>query len=741
MNFLSELRRRNVFRVGFAYAIVGWLLLQVADLVLENINAPDWIMQVVMLLVALGLPLVLVFAWAFELTPEGVRREKNVDRQQSITRETGKRLNSAILVLMALAIAYLLFDRFAGPAAGPAPAVDVSGPAAPQDAEPAAVPAPAINRQSIAVLPFQNRSRLEEDEFFVAGIHDDLLTNLARIGSLKVISRTSMMRFKDTARPIPEIAAELGVAAVMEGAVQRSGNTVRINVQLIDAASDEHLWAEIFDRELTAENLFAIQSEISEKIAEALKATLSPEEQQRISDRPTENLAAYNAYLRGRQLMARRNSEDLYQALAEFERAVELDPQFALGWVGVAEAANLLPTYSTADPIEMDRRQEEAARNALALNDQLGEAHLSLAGVHAFHERWDEAEAAFKKAIELSPNYASAYHWYADFITRWVRRAEESLALTRKAVELDPLSSILQLEIAEKLDFLGRFDEAEAQTRRLLELDPGFAPASSMMSAIKDNQGQFDQEIAWLRKSTELDPGRIGNYVPQAFAALNLGDADRFADIQGIVYGLDDQHWANGWLDVMQNLYEQNYPAAMESARWLDSRLGQQPSFQVIFGFMHLVAGNYPEARAAFKLGVPGFFTRETWPEALDAQNGLGCVVAYVMARTGDPDLGRELLETTIAYMEDDLPRYIEHADRFGYANCYAINGDLDKAMQAFETQVDHGHYAFWWITARLPWFELLRGTPRFEAAMQSIRDNNAAQRKNLQDLTAEAGP
>jgi tetratricopeptide (TPR) repeat protein len=512
-------------------------------------------------------------------------------------------------------------------------------------------------------------------------------------------------------------------------------------VQLINAQTDEHLWAEIFDRELTAENLFAIQTEISEKIAAALKATLSAEEQQRISDRPTENLAAYNAYLRGRQLMARRNSTDLFQAMDEFERAVELDPEFALAWVGVAEAANLLPGYSTADPLEMIQRQEEAARKALELNEQLGEAHLSLAGVHQFYERWEETEAAYLKAIELSPNYASAYQWYADFMTQWVRRAKESLVLTRKAVELDPLSSILQIEVAEKLNLLGRFDEAEAQLNRLFMNDPEFAPAFSMMSAIKANTGRFDEQIEWMKKSSALDPGRITNYVPQAFALLDLGDEEGFSEIRKILENQDDQHWANGWLDIIGSLYRQNYPAALESVRWMDSKLGQPPSFQVTFGFVHLISGNYDDARAAFKLGEPRFFDRATWPAALDQQNGLGCIVAWVMARTGDAELGDELLQSTIAYMEEDLPNYIEHADRFGYPDCYAIAGDLDKAVVAYETQVTHGHYGLWWVNTRFPWYEPLRGTPRFEAVLQKIHDNNAVQRENLAPMQTEAGP
>ena len=273
MSLFNELKRRNVFRVGVAYLVGAWLLIQVSDIVIDNIGAPPIVLQIIFLALGIGFFVSLFFAWAFELTPEGVKRERDVDRSQSITPQTGKKLNNTILLMMALAIAYLLFDKFSekGPDTFSQETTNQITQVGDKKMYPAPFQEPAINRQSIAVLPFDNRSRNVDDEYFTEGIHDDLLTNLAHIGSLKVISRTSVNQYKGTEKTIPQIAEELGVATVMEGAVQRSGNTVRINVQLIDAKTDEHLWAEIFDRELTAENLFAIQSDISQKIANGWK--------------------------------------------------------------------------------------------------------------------------------------------------------------------------------------------------------------------------------------------------------------------------------------------------------------------------------------------------------------------------------------------------------------------------------------------------------------------------------------
>jgi len=288
LSLFEELKRRNVFRVGIAYLITAWLLLQVVDLVLENINAPDWVIQAFMLALAVGFPITLLVAWAFEMTPEGLKKEKEVDRTQSITHVTGHKLDRAIIAVLVVALGYFVWDKFAHE---PDPEITAGNTVAAGTSE--AVQADAApQRPSIAVLPFANRSSRDEDAFFAEGIHDDLLTSLAKVGSLKVISRTSVIRYAGTSLSIPEIAAELGVSTVLEGGIQRSGSQVRINVQLIDANTDEHLWAENYDRALTAENLFSIQSEISREIVSALRGTLTDEESALLAEQHTDSLEA-----------------------------------------------------------------------------------------------------------------------------------------------------------------------------------------------------------------------------------------------------------------------------------------------------------------------------------------------------------------------------------------------------------------------------------------------------------------
>ena len=369
MSLFNELKRRSVFRVGIAYVIIAWLVAQILQLVFESFGTPEWVMKTVLVLMAAGMPFVLFFAWAFELTPEGLKREHEVDRSQTITNKTSRKLDFFIISVLAVAVVYLGVDKlfFTQELSTALPVAESTSTEI------------ADTRKSIAVIPFANRSDKKEDVFFVDGIHDDVLTQLARIRSLKVISRTSMMQYRDTTKNMPQIGEELGVKNILEGGVQRAGDRVRINVQLIDAQADEHLWAETYERELTAENIFRIQSEIATAIAKALAATLSPDEQQRLSSVPTQNLEALESYFHGKRLSISRLSNELIEAVDYFERAVDLDPEFALAYVGLADAWVLRDINDGQVPTaEAHANAKAASDSALRLDPGLGEAHASL---------------------------------------------------------------------------------------------------------------------------------------------------------------------------------------------------------------------------------------------------------------------------------------------------------------------------------------------------------------------------
>jgi TolB-like protein len=311
--FFGELRRRNVYKVAVAYAVVAWLLVQVATQVFPFFEVPAWAIRLVVLLLVIGFVVALVFSWAFELTAEGLKRTEDVDVTKSVTKSTGRKLDFVIIAILLLIIGIFAYQRFAGQKVGSAVESQVP-------------------EKSIAVLPFENRSRDPDNAYFADGIQDEILTRLAKIADLKVISRTSTQHYKSAPENLSEIGRQLGVAQILEGSVQKSGDSVRVNVQLIKAANDSHLWADTFDRKLT--DIFSVESEMAKAIAEQLRAKLTGQEEQVIAAKPTDNVEAYDAYLRGLAYSLKAGSlpADVLAAQKYLREAVRFDPKFALAW-------------------------------------------------------------------------------------------------------------------------------------------------------------------------------------------------------------------------------------------------------------------------------------------------------------------------------------------------------------------------------------------------------------------------
>ena len=730
MSFFAELKRRNVVRVGIAYAVVTWIVLQLTDVLSDILVLPEWVPKLILLILIIGLLPALIFAWAFEMTPEGLKREKDVDRTQSITPQTGRKLDFAIIGLLALGLVYFIWEsRFADRGSDPilsetssqsvveqsseGKRSDPDG-SDPDESDPDGSD-PDIGRKSIAVLPFDNRSDQTSDKHFVEGVHDDLLTNLSRIGGLKVISRTSVNLYKDSEKSIPQIANELGVATIMEGAVQRSGNTVRINVQLIDAQTDEHLWAEIFDRELTAENLFAIQSEIAERIAGALETTLTDAERDRISTMPTDNLEAYDAYVRGRQLMATRETSDLEESTREFKRAVELDSEFALAWVGVADSHFLLREYGTFDRAEALAIREDAIETALALDENLGEAYVQLGQIHEDKREFEASEAAFLKGIELSPNYATAYHWYASLVGRYPMRAEEVVELAKKAAELDPRSSIIGNLLGIAYRDLGLYSRAERQLKKVLDLDPGFISALVNLASLYADYGRFDLAMKYARLASDQDSG---NPIPlhlQAFYYLQLGEAEKAEELLARLEEMDSERIGNGFVSLWLNYARGNMAGAQESAKWLLPRMQEIGDPLYFYANLEAMLGNPVEAREFYLASEPGWIEPERWPALIEEHQENGCIFAWILMRTDDQELGDQLLAQTTRYMTEDLPSVFEHADNWGVDMCYLTAGDTEKAYTVLETMIDHNHLGFYREWTRMPMYEVIRHEQRFQ--------------------------
>ena len=740
MSLFNELKRRNVFKVGIAYLVGTWLIIQVADILFESIGTPAWVLQTMFVVLGIGFFVALFFAWAFELTPEGIKREHEVDRSHSITTNTGRKLDFTIIGLLVVIAGYFIWEsRFSEMESDTISMESQQLVVSSGEEKKAPVLAePVISRQSIAVLPFDNRSRLEEDEFFVEGMHDDLLTNLARIGSLKVISRTSVNQYKGTEKTIPVIAKELGVATVMEGAVQRAGSTVRINVQLIDAKTDEHLWAEIFDRELTTDNLFAIQSEISQAIANALEATLSPAEQEQINRKPTENLAAYNAYLLGRQLLPRRTSSAMEQAMAEFKRAVELDPGFALAWVGIAESAMLRRTYGSWSLDKTISTMENAINHALDIDPLLGEAYASQGQLHGWKDQLQEAERAYQLAIKLSPNYASAYHWLSLLLAYQPERLSESLELIKKAGELDPLSPVIRISIAWVYKHLGEFELAEQLYLDVIELNPDFPNAVNGLAELYGGEmGRLDEALKWDIKSRSMDSGSMWFLGNERRHLASVGATSLEEDAFGRMQDLDPDHTFVAVSGAFNNLRKGSFDAAREYINFLNTTT-QAPWIQWTGGIVIAATEDYDHARKLMLRSTPGFTDRMEWTRLIGEWQDGACAMAWVFMRTGDESLGRDLATETLTYLEETLPNYLLHADRFNSAGCYAALGDIEGALKSLEIQVNHNHISDWSFVHFWPPLKIVHDDPRFIALDQRVKDELQRQRVIVEAMYAE---
>jgi TolB-like protein len=457
LSIFNELKRRNVFKVGIVYVVVAWIVIQLADVIAPQLILPEWTPRMITFLVLLGFPVSLVMAWALELTPQGVKKADGSNTP----------IYFFAVVLAAISL-YWYFDKEAGsvtePSSEPAQAVD----------KPAQAVIPA-GPPSIAVIPFQNISMDDANEPFTVGIHDDLLTQLSKINSLKTISRTSVLRYGGSEKPISEIAIELGVASVVEGGVQRIGNNVRINVQLIDAASDEHLWAETYDRELTAANVFAIQSEIASSIANALEATLTQDDRQRLNNAPTDNLEALQAYFTGKMLADKRERETIESAIQEFERAISIDPNFALAHAGLAYAWLLIPEYSATVDTKLSQVSSRAAiSRALELDPELPSGLAFMGWSKMIHEYdWTSAEQLLRRALELHGNNSDALHWLSHVMS-WQGHHAEAIAIARQAVEVDPYSALMTMNLAYILMDDGQFEETSKYRLLALELRPDY---------------------------------------------------------------------------------------------------------------------------------------------------------------------------------------------------------------------------------------------------------------------------
>jgi TolB-like protein/Tfp pilus assembly protein PilF len=538
-NFFAELKRRNVYKVAIAYGVIAWLLIQIATQTFPFFEIPNWMVRAVIVLLLLGFPVALILAWAFELTPEGIKRTEDVEPGR---RSRNRAWIYVVIIAGAVAAGLFFYGRYTSSKRG---------------AE--------MSEKSIAVLPFENRSEDKANAYFAEGVQDEILTRLSKIADLKVTSHTSTQHYKSVPENPAEIAKQLGVAHILEGSVQKSGDAVRVNVQLLKAANNSHVWAETFDRKLT--DIFSVESDVAKAIADQLRAHITRQEEQVIAAKPTKNIEAYDAYLRGRYFWNKRTSDGIKHAIEHFQQSIERDPDFALGHAGLADSYIALTFYNFAAPHETMPKAKESAIKALALDNTLAEAHASLAHILMNYDwNWSAAEKEFKRSIELKPDYATAHEWYAIHYLTATGRLEEAVQEMKKALELEPASLVMNTFMGATLYYAGRYDEAIDQCRRTIEMDPNFTVAHWYLGLAYEQKQVLDAATEEFKKAISLSGGS-----PLMKAALGRAYAKS-----------QKEHEANEMLNELNGLSKQQYVSAYEVATIYVALGNNEEAFQLL---------------------------------------------------------------------------------------------------------------------------------------------------------------
>ena len=682
--FFAELKRRNVYKVAVAYAVVAWLLIQAASIFFPVFDAPQWVMKIFIIVIIFGFPVALILSWAFEITPEGIKLESDIEPNKSAKRGTGRKIVAVTIALAVIAAGLFVYqlvgrDRWArrsydqttgnGRPGGPSlPAQSISE----------------VPNKSIAVLPFENLIDDKANGYFAEGIQDEILTRLSKIADLKVISRTSTQKYKSAPDNLREIGQQLGVAHVIEGSVQKIANAVHVNVQLIRAATDEHVWAESYNRKL--DDVFAVEGEVASAIAEQLSLKLSGTEQKAVAAKPTENAAAYDAYLRGLAVEHSSYGYESYQKAARsYAKAVELDPNFALAWARLS----ILRSFLYFNLIDLETNSAEAVKtaadHAMSLAPDLGESYVAQ-GSYRYRvlRDFEAALSSYKKALQLLPN-SGLVHQYIAFVLRRLGRWEEAEPYYRKAIELDPLNvQLLSSFGSEYYVYLRRFSDAYITLDRAIQV----APDSDTSRAIK--AGVF------------MNEGRLAE-ADQEMARVPVDDFDDFIVNNRMSLWLYEHKYKEA-ADFMRRRI-QAFPPDQTTDSWLRM-------FMVEAAFAHKWLGEKEEARQLFERVVHD--TKPT-PDTIvkPEANGLPSILALAYAGLGEQEKALQQASQAVKDYETDAVN--KPLAQILQAQIQALFGQTDAAITALPhlLQVPAGL-----TVANLnydPMWDPLRKDPRFQ--------------------------
>jgi TolB-like protein/Flp pilus assembly protein TadD len=671
-NFFAELKRRNVYKVAVAYAVASWLLIQVATQVFPFFEIPNWAVRLVVLILIAGFPVALVFSWAFEITPEGIKRESEIESDKSVTHHTGRKIVALTIVLAVVAIGLLAYQL-----RGPKRSTSAQKNVPTENAAP-------VSEKSIAVLPFDNLSDDKSNAYFAEGIQDEILTRLSKIAALKVISRTSTQKYKSAPDNLRDIGKQLGVAHIVEGSVQKIANAVHVNVQLIRVANDEHLWAESYNRKL--DDVFAVEGEVASAIADQLNAKLSGTEQKAVTDKPTQNAAAYDAYLRGLAIEHTQYGYEFYQKAARsYVEAVQLDPNFAVAWARLAVLRSFLFFNAVDANTNTPGAVKEAADRAMALAPEAGESWIAQ-GAYRYRVLRDFAGAvnAYKQAQTRLPNNSYLLQNLA-FVQRRLGLWQEAEATFKKALELDPRDFQLLGSLGgEFYAYLRRFDDARAFMDRALEISPDSASVRGSKAVTLQNEGRLAEAAEEL--------ARIPADVTEDFVLSPR---------------------------INQAMYERHFDTAISVIERKLSSLpaGQPPDSIVEFalvqrGFCQQWMGRDEEARRSFSRAIEAIKPKPDTPVPADA-NGTPNTLALAYAGLGEKAKALEQAHRAVKDYETDAVN--KPAAEVALAQIQARFGDHDAAIAALPHLLE--------VPAGLtianlkldPFWDPLRKDPRFQ--------------------------
>ncbi len=662
----SELKRRNVIRVVLAYLVVGWIVLQVADIVAPAMSLPDWSIPLLIFIGAAGFPFAIIFAWAFELTPEGLKRSDEVHPEESIARDTGMKLNGLIIAVLALAVLLLLGDRYLLTGAG-------EGADRPESAAGEVAEGP----RSIAVLPFVNMSKDPDQEYFSDGISEELLNSLAKIRDLRVAARTSSFAFKGKNQNITTIGEALNVDTILEGSVRKSGQRLRITAQLIDVSNGYHLWSETYNRELT--DIFAIQDEISAAIIDALQVHLGTGEAPTTTGQ-TESLRAYDLYLEGRQLIRKREEVNVKQALALFEQATEVDPNFAEAWVGRAMAITLLHTNYDRPSKAAFAEADGYLDRALRLKPSLAVAYAVRGLIESNRSRSESAIVNHEKALTLNPSLSIVNMWLAGDLQN-VGRHSEAIQVVDHAARLDPLHPLIQVNRASY-----RIGVANDEARSMLADIPG----SNSLVWNPRSQLEFDAgNWALAQQMLSEHPDEALSLNRGLLAAANfflLANLEAALEVAPPSLRLEIMSQSQYAQEVLREA--EHWPADTDNSRRL-----------------------FPKAAAQYRLGdgEAALATLEQInTDQLQIQGGLlnslsgfnlALFRAWLHKQAGRDDKAMALLDEAQAFIDFNRANGLVRYYRVPQAQIHVTRGESDQAVALLDQAVEQNDFVWWAAT------------------------------------------